>query len=422
METIKNVMQLFVAKDVAASTGEGSLATTTTVPDGCVVVTDLKNEILDATSLASGLDAFKLVANAGGTLVHSDVVTKGNVRRFNLSTTAAETQQTDYVGFNGTSGEIETLAANTIYTIRLSVLGLTKADFMQQLIKEGFYKSGSSTPSQYDVALGLQKSLVANFSREPERIIAFEKVASGTRTALATSAGTVTFVHGSKYVTFNSDIDDTTGNPALAVGELLAPATAATSGVYKVTAINTTTNVATIDTEYQGATATVANDAVGRVIVGNIGDFGVKLSGQDLDFVVGKFKSNVVSWNTQVDFDSTVTSTEAYPGIGTYQQIASIEKELQAQEYIFRSFVEGAPEDRAQASSSSAYDVGIVEYDGVIQGGLGSDVKSPKQIMYASEDDSPVSDDANTGVVVTLDAIFSAWGSPVSAQVSNLTA
>jgi hypothetical protein len=416
-------MQLFVAKDVAASTGEGTLATTTTVPNGCVVVTNLRGLILDAANLPAGLDAFKLVANSGGTLIHSDVVSRGNVRKFHITAQAAETQQTDYVGWNGTTGEIETLAANTIYTIRLSVLGVTKADFMQQLIKEGFYKSGSTAPSQYDVALGLQKSLVANFSREPERTIAFEKVASGTRTALATGAGTVTFVHGSKYVTFNTDIDDATGNAALAVGELLAPAVGLTAGVYKVTAINTTTNVATIDTEYQGATATVNNNAVGRVTVANIGDFGISLVGQDLDFEAGKFKSNVVSWNTQVDFDSLVTSTAAYPGIGTYQQVASLEKELQADEYIFRNFVEGAPVDRTQAAATLLYDMGIIEYDGVIQGGLGSDVKSPKQIVYASESNTAVSDDANTGVATTLDAIFLAWGSPVAAnQDANLTA
>lgn len=411
METIKNVMQLLVAKDIASSSNEGSLATTSTVADGEVVACDRKNTILDAASLPSGLDAFKFVANVGGVLIHSDLVEKGKVRKYELGLQSAEVQQVDYVGYNGTSGSITPLTADLVYTVRLYVLGVTKADFMQQMIKEGFYKAGSTTPTQKAVASGLQLSLIKNFSREPEQRILFEMVADGTRTALGTAAGDVTFTNGSKIISA-TDIDDATTNAALAVGELIGVATGTTVGVYEIASIDTTANTATLTVPFQGATATVANATVGRVTVANQTNFGLKLTGLDLTFVLGKFKSNVVSWDTTVDFDSTVDeNVAAYPGIGTYPQVASLEKELQADEYVFRMFIEGAPVDRAQAASGNLYDMCLLEYDGVIQSGGGTlDVKSPKQLMIALENNTALGDDANGGIITFLNALFGASG------------
>ena len=409
-------MQLFVAKNIAASGSEGSLATTTTVADGEVVITDAKNEILDATSLPATLDKFKFVANAGGVLVHSDLVEKGGVNKYELGLQSAEVQQVDYVGYNGSSGSITPLTADLIYTIRLYVLGVTKADFMQQMIKEGFYKASSTTPTQKEVASGLHISLIKNFSREPEQRILFEMVADGTRTALGTAAGDVTFTNGSKIISA-TDIDDATTNAALAVGELIGVAAGTTVGVYEIESIDTTANTATLTVPFQGATATIANATVGRVTVANQTNFGLKLTGLDLNFVVGKFASNVVSWNTTVDFDSSVTSNgdgnsvAAYPGIGTYQQVAQLEKELQADEYVFRSFVEGAPADRAQAASGLLYDMCLLEFDGTIKSGGGTlDVHSPKQIMVALESNTALGDDAQTGIITVLNVLFGDTG------------
>jgi hypothetical protein len=418
METIKNVMQLFVAANIAASGSEGSVASTSTVASGEVVVTDLKNVILDATSLPAGLTAFKLVANAGGKLLHSDVVTKGTVRNYNLGKQSAEVQQVDYVGFNGVSGELDT-TANNLFTIRMYVRGSSIADFMQQKIKEGFYKSPSTT-TQAAVALGLVKSLIKNWSREPEKEILFERVNSGASTSLPDAIGSLNVVKGSKYFTV-TDIDNATTDAALVVGDLLRIGTALTGPVYTVVSINTTSNTGEFDVEYQGATATLTQDTqYGIVRVAGIDDYGIKLTGQDRSFVLGKFDSSVVVWKTTIDFgeDATALVTESikpFPGVGTYQKMAKLEKELQADEYIYRSFLEGAPVDRAQITGA-LYDFVLVEYDGVIQGGLGSDVKSPKQIAVALEANTALGDDAQTGVVTVLNAIFLAWGSPVSAQ------
>lgn len=413
-------MQLFVAADIAASGSEGSVATTSTVADGEVVVTDLKNVILDATSLPAGLSAFKLVANAGGVLLHSDYVSQGTVRSYNLGLQAAEVQQVDYVGFNGTSGSIDEIA-NNIYTVRLYVQGSTIADFMQQKIKEGFYKTGSTSPDQSVIAEALQKSLIKNWSREPEQEILFEVVNSAASESLPDAIGTLNVVEGSKYFTV-ADIDDATTDAALAVGDLLRIGTAVTDPVYRVASINATTNTGSFEVEYQGATASYTQDTgYGVVRVANIADAGLKLTGVDRAFKAGFFKSAVVRWKTTIDFGDTATATVsevtgASEGQGTYQQMASLEKELQADESVYRVFAESGVVPRAQITGA-LYDLVVVEHDGVIQSGGGTyDVKSPKQLAIALEANTALGDDAQTGIVTVLNAIFLAWGSPVSAQ------
>lgn len=432
METIKNVTQLLVAKDVAASAGEGALATTSNVIDGSVVVTDLKGVILDATSLPAGLAAFKLVANAGGVLLHSDVISQGDVKAYSINTTSPEVQQVDYVGSNGTSGSLDEIASN-IYTIRLYIQGSTKADFMQQKIKEGFYKSNTAAASysQATVAAGLVSSLVANYSREPEQDLSFGVINSGARLALGTGAGTVTFTEGSKAAVFGTAIDDATTNAILGVGDLLAVAVGLTIEVYTVVSIDVPTETAILDRAFQGTTATVANASVGRVLAATAAaaDYGVKIAGVDRDFKVGYFKSDVMTWKTTIDFGDNQTTTvvnsvAAYPGVGTYQQVASLEKEVQADNHVYRSHVEGGVIDRAQVASGNTYDRCIVEFAHSLESNIGSIVKSPKSLQVAFENNTAVGDDANTGIAVTLDAILvTAWAVPgLTVQVGNLTA
>jgi hypothetical protein len=344
------------------------------------------------------------------------------VRAYNLGLQSAEVQQVDYIGSNGTAGALDEIASN-IYTVRLYVQGSTIADFMQQKIKEGFYKSNTAAASysQETVATGLYDSLIANFSREPEEEIRFGRVSDGSRTALGTAVDSVTFTQGSKTVTA-TDVDDATTNAALAVGEYIGPAVAVTTPLYKITAIDTTANTITLDRPFKEATTTVLDPAVSRITVADqaAANWGIKLTGIDREFKAGYYKSAVVRWKTTIDFGDNQTTTvvesvAAFEGQGTLQQIASLEKELQADESVYRLHVEGGVTPRAQVTGA-LYDLVVVEHDGVIQSGQGVDIKSPKQLAIALEANTALGDDAQTGIVTVLNAIFTAWGSPVSDQ------
>ena len=395
MDTIRNVTQLLIGANVAETTiASGVLVTSgSQFNDGEIFITDVTNHYMDATDVApNGL--MKYGQARGSDILWSDIIDlKNNLNGYAIGLSAAETQQTDYVGSNGTTGGIVGVASN-IYTIRLNCFDKTTAGFMQQKIKEGFYKSNANTASYEDwaIAEGLVNSLIANYSRETEQDITFGVINSGARVALGTSAGDFTFVKGSKFVTTDGTIEDATINAALAVGDLIAAAVGLTVHTYRVVAIDIPTDTAELDHAFQGTTATVGNAAVGRVIAATAqaGDYGVKISGVNREFKAGYFWSNVNFWETQVDFgdlagDTLITHTAAYPGVGTGDYIANLEGELQADEFIYRGFPEAGVVNRTDAvpGNGALYDVQVIEHEHNLKAAQGTPTESPKTLMIA---------------------------------------
>jgi len=438
METIKNVNQLFIVEKQTPTTAlEGdTISVYSDLLDGEVAVCNHLNVVLDGAdggaSLAfAGLNAFKLIGRVGTKLIHSDLVYKGTVKTWAVTSQSAEVQQVNYVGSNGVTGSLGAIVSN-IHTIRLYVQESTIQGFMQQKIKEGFYKSAAST-TQYAIALGLVNSLIANYSREPEQDLKFERVNDGTPTAVPTSADDFVFTKGSKYFTA-TDIDDSTGTAALVVGDLLVIGTAVTDSVYKITAIDAATDIGTLDRAYTGANATIADTALKVIVVAAEGNYGIKITGVDRGFQAGFRNPEPITWKTTIDFgDSSATTvvetTAAYPGIGTAQQVAKLEKELQADFNVYRSFVESGVVDNKQVTDAllaagELYDMCVLEFGLVTESGLGAGVNSPKAITIAGENSTNLSmSDANQGVVQTIDEICQLWAEEgfTGEQDGNLT-
>jgi hypothetical protein len=443
METIKNVSQLFIVEKQAPTADlEGNVISVyTDLKDGEVAVCNHKNIVLDGVSggasLAfAGINAFKLIGRVGTKLIHSDLVYKGTIKTWSVTSQSAEVQQVDYVGSNGTTGSLDEIASN-IYTVRLYIQGSTTTDFMQQKVKEGFYKSNTAAASYTEeaVATGLYDSLIANFSREPEQEIAFGRVLSGARVVPGTGTVVFTWTKGSTTVSV-TDVDDATGQTALVVGEWIGPALAVTTPLYKIVSIDTVANTLVIDRAFAETSTTSLDDATSRVKVAAAlaGNYGVKLTGVDRQFKAGYFKSAVVQWKTTIDFGdnqatTVINSVAAYPGIGTAQQVASLEKELQADNYVYRSFVEGGVTDSKQVTDAliaagELYDMCILEFGLVTESGLGAGVNAPKSIQIAGENSTNLSmSDAHQGVVQTIDEIVQVWGEEgfTSDQDANLT-
>jgi len=432
MDTIRNVTQLLIGKAVA-ETDKTDLTLVTSgsdFNDGEIFITDSLNRYLDGSTAAlNGL--IKYGQARGADILWSDIIDlKNNLNGYALGTSAAETQQTDYVGSNGVTGDITGVASN-IYTIRLNILDKTTAGFMQQKIKEGFYKSNANAASytQWAIAEGLVNSLIANYSRETEQDLTFGVINSGARVALATGAGTVTFTKGSKFALFNTDIDDATTNAALAVGDLLAVAVGVTVFTYRVTAIDIVTNVATLDHAVSSPTQTVANNAVGRVIAATAqaADYGVKIQGVNREFKAGYYWSNVMFWVTQVDFgdlagDVLVTTTAAYPGVGTGDYVANLEGELQSDEFIYRGFPEAGVVNRtdAVAGNGAVYDVQVIEHEHDLKAAQGTPTESPKALMVAWATNA-TENAVEVAIVAIQEALFTAANVTFSAQAAYIT-
>ena len=394
MDTIRNVTQLLIGADVAETTKTdlAQILSGSDFNDGEIFIADQHNRYLDGSTAAlNGL--IKYGQARGSEILWSDIIDlKNNLRTYSITSSAGETQQLDFVGSNGTAGAIAGVASN-IYTVRLNIHDKTTAGFMQQKIKEGFYKSNALATSytQWAIAEGLVNSLIANYSRETEQDLTFGVINSGANLDLGTGAGSVTFTKGSRYAVFGTDIDDATTNAAIAVGDLLAASDAKTESMYRVTAVVSATDTAELDHAWQGATITVANATVGRVIAATAqaADYGVKIQGVNRVFKAGYFWSNVMFWNTQIDFanaaPSTIDTTAAYPGVGTGDYIANLEGELQSDEFIYRGFPEAGVVNRtdAQVGNGNVYDVQVIEYDHELDSAQGTPTKSPKALEIA---------------------------------------
>jgi hypothetical protein len=424
MDTIRNVTQLLIGADVAESTiASGVLITSgSQFNDGEIFITDVTNHYMDATDVApDGL--YKYGQARGSEILWSDVIDlKNNLNGYAIGTAADKVNQWDFVGYNGVSGALDTLASN-IYTIRLNILDKNTAGFMQQKIKEGFYKSSAVAASytQQRVALGLVASLIKNYSRETEQDLRFERINGGAQAdALATAE--VTMVKGSKYLVPDEDL-----TALVTAGTILRFGTtgAGTAPCYVVVGHDggaAAARVYELDVAWQGDTGLIAAASFESVTEG---DWGVSIQGIWREFKAGYYFANVIFWDTQIDFGPAQTTvvtrnTAAYQGVGSGHYVKNLELELQSDEFIYRGFPEAGVVDRqdAEASALGIYDVQVIEHEHNLKAAQGTPTESPKTLMIAWR----ISSNANaTAIVAIQEALFTAANATFTAQGGNLT-
>jgi hypothetical protein len=416
METTRNVNQLFVAKNIGkAATANMVINDFSLLTDGEVCIVDPRNNVqLTTAGYPAGFDGFKVIQRSGSRLIHSDVVKAGTVRKYSITLPATfpKTQQIDYVGYNGTSGAIDVFNSN-LFVIRLYVLENSITGFMQQKIKEGFYKS-TSAATQLLIAQGLHKSLVKNYSREPWQDIVFERINAGAQSN-ALAAANVAVAYGSTAIKFDADV-----TALLAVGGILRFGTsgAGTAPCYVVASVDAGVGAARtyfLDVPWQGTTGTIA--AANVETVAAAGDWGIKISGATPAYN-GLFFGVPITFKTAIDFNdnqaAVVTNAQAASiGTGNYDVLAKLEKELQSDENVFRVFAESGVIDRTDVLSGTTYDVVIVEYDGVETTSLGSVEKSPKILTIVQAGNGAQADVANIGWITLLNNIIvTTWVTP----------
>ena len=285
----------------------------------------------DGTAIASGSSRIKiLVKDKNGKLKSSETISVAGIKRVAAKAYSAPSEQISYVGFNGSTGSIDVINSN-LYQVNIEFRDYNAFSALNRYRKQAHYQSAASA-SELAIAEGIRDSFIRNFTREPEsNRINFELVASITNDAsLGTAVGDVVFTKGSKFVSA-TDVDDATTNSALAVGDLLRVGTTATDTVYRITAINTSTNVITLDQAFQGETTTIVDTDLAVVPTANVAtqSFGVKFTGKEQDFSLGKVEYQKLSFVLSlVDFGSTdVTLAQAAKqGLGVGKRVAEAEE------------------------------------------------------------------------------------------------
>tara|TARA_R110000751_G_scaffold237205_1_gene338281 strand:+ start:4731 stop:6035 length:1305 start_codon:yes stop_codon:yes gene_type:complete len=329
MFTTTNAKHVLVAGNVART------ASASTDPNSAdyianteLVIVSSSGIVLNTTTVLTQ-DTVRLCQRSQDEVFYSPMITAKNIASYKGSAFTTDLEQISYLGYNGVSGSIDAIASND-YLVRVIRQDTQAFLLNKEMLKFGAYRSLAST-SEEAIAKGLTESLIANFARQTEREIRFERVCNDAGAIIPTGTGTAAVTAGSTLVTFSVAVDNATGATLLLVGEYLRFGTAVTDPLYKIVSIDVPTETLTLDIPYQGVSnGAVANNTIERItaVLGAAADFGIKMTGLPLKFKRGVFAFTKVRFAiTLADFGATTMtdSQAASEGNGTWQRSEELE-------------------------------------------------------------------------------------------------
>jgi hypothetical protein len=391
-QAIQNAKQILVGKVVATTVGNiGSAAFRANTGEiGIFTPAGVRITAAPATSGQKFVLALSRGANQAPLI--SDVIDGANVKIATVRDNEVATEQTEAVGYNGTSGSILDVAT---FAGDLYILKIIFQDFMvgtdSERIKNAVYQS-SINDTQADIAIGLVASAERNLSRDVKNSVGNPPVlayplCSDAGVATGVIGVTVTGLKGTNAVSFGA------GNgPALSAGDYFRVGTTTSSKVYKIVSSTRTLNTAGVITlsmplqenvSLLGTTSEYITGALGAAA-----NWGVVVAAQPTNFDRVKSRYAKVRYVLQpnLSFGNTVVSVlaRAYEGVGSFEAVASLEDFLNT--FRGEEFRMGEPflynyTAQQLASSATNYSLLSIEWDHVTSGFQNS--LSAKEIICA---------------------------------------
>jgi hypothetical protein len=339
LDSKNNIKSVFIVPANATVVAAGTKVTPGSLALNSVVLTNMSNEVLATTNTGTValldpalFDKIKIIKDRGiNNPLQQVVLKRGEIVSATSVAGRLASEQVSFIGSNGTTGSIAGLTVNTFYEVKLEhvpnsfAYGKRPANY-----KYGTWKSGTTTPTQADVANGIVASLVQNFI--PNRTIdwrVFSEVTnSGARTtATATAAVTLTFTKYSRFVTASA----ATASTNVVAGDYVAIDATVSTGVYKVASKDGSGNLI-LDIPYNGETTTIVATTNNIRIVAataNAANFGIKITGIKQKYDVNRWRQyDKVRFNPFINeaFNTTaIATTAAFDGIAVYEQVANDE-------------------------------------------------------------------------------------------------
>jgi hypothetical protein len=277
----KNLMNVFVAKDVAGTAITGSPVTSivdilTDLADGQVVAVGIPKTggaevVIPASPTAGDFTSFRLVEKQNGILNYGDWVKVSDVTFARTKTYSAPSEQAYFIGYNGTSGSLDVSQATDF----ILTIAYDHDDMMwsEQKLRNS-YDYYSTAPTQQGLAFSMASQI--NYKENlgaingTGRMVRAEVTSNGTA---GTTNTTWAAVQDSATITKNAH------GLTPATGDLIKV------GSFYYTVVSYATNTITLNMPYQGASATVS------IITGQTPTaYGIKISGQALTWVKDFFK------------------------------------------------------------------------------------------------------------------------------------
>lgn len=338
VRTSLNLNAVLVGKNIAG-TAIASIAALGDMSDGQVIVTNTSGEALpvgDDVADSPWIRLCKrLVINGVDTFQFSPIIRGTDVIAYRGTAYSAGQEQIYVVGFNGTSGSIDTTATSYMFSI---VFDHDDQMWSQQKKRETWNYT-STSPTQYSIAKSfteqIANKMAKNILNGTGAEVKVEMLSDGTFSA--SSGGAFTVSNGSVTITTvesaggaNDAGKYAADASSMAVGDKIRiGGTGNTSPVYVITAVSgigTAAATITLNMPYQGASGAVAAANVGIVTAAT--NYGFKITGLALTWQKDFFKYMRVTFHLDmVGFNATtLTRTqEALKGRGDYRDVAEWE-------------------------------------------------------------------------------------------------
>ena len=312
---------------------------------GAVAVCDMSNNVFTTAANINGsgilvdgasvpVSKIKLIKDRGdGLPLQQVVLTLPSVATYTGTAHVNASEQVSYIGNNGTTGTITGSLGPVISNFFIIKLEHTPNSFIYGK-RPASYKYGTyqSTASDTDntVCENLVRSLIQNFraNRTTDWRVRSEVVCNAPSTPTAPSFTNITLTKYSKAATVSGTLP--------AVGDVIRIADAGVltvdtqTAVYKVTAVNATSNVITLNYAYQGPSGlTLAADCddITATYLGS--STGIKITGIKQKYDVNRWRQyDKVRFNVLLEgfgVATPVDTTAALDGTGVYEQVANDE-------------------------------------------------------------------------------------------------
>lgn len=327
MSNYNNVNRVLIGD----GTNSGTITSIAGIQKGDLVFFDEKNNAINTVAAAQALARFERITLAAGIgaglAILSSPIQGNTVSKYEGQTYVAPQEQVAYVGYNGTTGQLEA-TANTEYRLRILIKDSHRPHGQRSTLMD--YNAivdggGGQQEVAYKIACAYeQKDYGHNFMHDKVNL---ERVSDGTRAAFPVGAD-ATVTKGSKSVTFGAA-------HGLSVGDIVK-----FQGItYIVDAVPSTTEI-TLDIKYRGVTETILVADADTGVYTAVSDWGFKLTAiaQSSDITLAGAPLDEYEWvifdavYAQADETSTETAalytlnTAVNPGQGFWKQVAMREE------------------------------------------------------------------------------------------------
>jgi hypothetical protein len=299
------------------------LNATDDLSDGEMVVVNAMNIVLSSSNIGSNdladNDGIIIAFRSGDQIYRTPKLKKDNMLSYVGASYSAASNQVTNIGYDGSGNSITGFTAGDIVAPRVEFYEATRQGQGNQTLETTAYEVQSGD-TQMEVALGIANGLQKAFNRKAHKPIKTEAINSNSSTS--TPSNSITVTEGEQWVETSEDLDS---------GQVVRLGGQTTSDpVYKVITARDSDNYYKLDRPYEGSDATHGTGSWEYMTESNASsaDWGVKLTGQDKEFKLGKNLYGVYRFDVDAGgLSGTViaNSTDADPGVGDGKEVAENE-------------------------------------------------------------------------------------------------